>query len=276
MEAAVAADATTRRQTTFRVSTRTRRTSRLHRSHASKDAFKDRQKKQMSMAARVAENATRAREKLQPFADARAPTYHLLKGVMFGSFVDLAIIFRIPICHPFYRPIIDIGGPEQVRFLLAVAEFDKDHNGIVDEDELIQYEKVADEMIANALTFSGNLAVVSALMLGLSHSVVRGRPVPIQASEYTIEYFGYESTDFLLWAAYMLDAVAEGAAFFTLCCSIFCRNSLSNVLPTREANITMLRVTKTLGCQSVGIMVMLWSFLLSSFPAVFLGHPDRG
>eukprot|EP00965_Chrysotila_dentata_P070335 2323793-Pleurochrysis_carterae.AAC.3 len=138
----------------------------------------------------VADGAVAAREWLMPFANMETPRYTMRDAIVFGLFVDWAIALNLPVGSDFHRYIIRSGGMEQLRFLLVVAQFDIDANGKIDDMEFELYEKHADESINEAVTFSSNLAVVGALMLGLTHYITLGRPSPYVLSPASKDLFG--------------------------------------------------------------------------------------
>ena len=67
-----------------------------------------------------------------------------------------------------------------MRLLLALARFDEDGDGCISELELAKFEKLSEEIISDGNAMCGNLALVSALLVGLSHNVTVGRPVPLE------------------------------------------------------------------------------------------------
>lgn len=209
----------------------------------------------------IASNATFARKVLQEFASIPRPIYQPIDAVLYGTFIDWLVLFRCPVGPPLTRAIVKHGGAEQLRFLFCVATFDKDRNGKIDDDEWDSYERIGDGLIADSTSMCGNLAVVGALLLGLTHLVTIGRPTPYVIATDTADAFG---GDYMLWVAYSLNTCSECGAFFTLCMAVLTRISLTNVLPSRELKIDFLRGTNALGTLGVSLMVTLWCFLLAS------------
>ena len=77
--------------------------------------------------------------------------YRLVDAICFGSFVDFCIIIRCaPFAGPLTRAVVKHGGPEQLRFLLCLAQFDKDGDGDIDDAEWANYEKLSDALPAAA------------------------------------------------------------------------------------------------------------------------------
>lgn len=223
----------------------------------------------------VVESSSDAHEVLDEFAHIPKPEWEPSKAVLYGCTIDWLIVLQADRWLPlddFTRSIIACGGAEQMRFLLALAQFDRDGNGVIDDDELKQYEKLADTLIADSVTLCGNLALVSTLLLGMTHLVSVGRPDPLRLSEASRAYFG----GWLLTAAYSSTVLCECCAFFVLCCALITRNCLTNVLPTRELKIDMLRTTNALGMQSVVTVIMLWTFLFANGFLFLVASPANG
>lgn len=213
---------------------------------------------------------------LSVLAKAPRPVYKLWHAVLYGSFIDLAILVGCPIGSPLTRCLIRYGGPENLRFLLSLARFDSDGDGSIDEHEFAAYEKAADTLINDSVTMCGNLALVSALLLGLTHQVTIGRPAPFVISSESRQYFGDTAADGVMWASYALNIMAEGLAFFTICLAVITRNALTNILPTRELRIDMLRTSNALGRQAISLLLTLWCFLLSCMLLPLAASPTLG
>ena len=271
-----------------------------------------RQRKQMDTRSHVAQSAKSAREWLMPFVERDAPKYSLSKGqalavssvqlfprhycllsrlslrnpqcrvllraaMIFGTMLDFAIFSHLPIfCNDeWHQHVVRSGGPEQMRFLLSVAKFDEDGNGSLDDHEWAQYEMLSDSLINEAVTFSGNLAIVGALMLGLTHQLTIGRPGTYELSDDTETEWG-RGVDWLAWLAYGFNCASEGFAFFTLAMAVITRSCVTNVLPSRESKIAMLRMTNALGYQSVAMMLALWCFILTVTLGTIVASPTMG
>jgi len=240
----------------------------------------ERQTHATSSRALVAQSAQEARDWLMPFAETEAPRFSLLKAMLYGTLIDVGIVIQTrPLCGVgggWYSYIVRSGGSEQIRFLLAVAQFDQNGNGTIDDDEWLAYEGLADVLVSDAFTFSGNLSLVAALMLSLTHLITMGRPVPFMLSAATEDYLGVADSQWLLWTAYAANAVSECCAFFTLCIAVITRSCITNVLPSRESKIAMLRMTNALGLQAVGMLLTLWSFFVASAFGVLVASPTIG
>ena len=223
----------------------------------------------------VSQGAIEARAVLAELARAPRPVYKLWQAVVYGSFIDMAILVGCPIGSPLTRGIIRYGGPENLRFLLSLARFDSDGDGSIDDREFAAYEKAADALIADSITMCGNLALVSALLLGLTHQVTIGRPVPFVISSESREFFG-DGADVVVWVSYAFNLMAEGLAFFTISLAVIARNALTNILPTRELRIDMLRTSNALGRQAISLLLTLWCFLISCMLMPLAASPTMG
>lgn len=98
-------------------------------------AVRRRLKRQLSQRSLVAETATEAYAFLEEFATIPKPEWARWKGSLYGSFIDMLIVTRLPVGDRFTRAIVSCGGPEQMRFMLALAQFDADGNGQIDDSE---------------------------------------------------------------------------------------------------------------------------------------------
>ena len=211
----------------------------------------------------VADGAVTSSAALKELAAVPRPVYTQWKAVLYGSFIDVAIMLRMPFGGPLCRQMVKHGGPENIRFLLTLASFDTDGDGSIDNAELAAYEKSADTLINDSVAMCGNLALVSALLLGLTHQTTVGRPIPFSMAADAAAFVGPANSGWLLWVAYGFNLIAEGLAFFTICQAVITRNALTNILPTRELRIDMLRTTNALGKQAVSMLLTLWAFLAS-------------
>ncbi len=168
--------------------------------------------------------------------------------------------------------VIRHGGPEQLRFLYCVATFDANHDGTIDDREWELYEKQGDLLISDSVAMCSNMGIVGALLLGLTHLITMGRPTAYVLSEQSSEVF----ETWLLWLAYSFNAASECGAFFTLCIAVITRNNLTNILPTRELKVDMLRSSNALGIMGVSLMITLWCFLLSAIFGTLVASPREG
>ena len=185
-----------------------------------KAAMKSRLSRQITMKSLVSDSAVQARVALRQFASYPRPRYTRWRSILYGSFIDWAICLRLPLGDNVFGFIAKRGGPEQVRLLLTFARFDEDGDGTISDEEFAHFLQASDEIIADANAMCGNLAVVSALLLGLSHNVTVGRPVPLAYAPDVETQYG----EWLLWVVYALNLCAESGAFFTMCLAIITRN----------------------------------------------------
>lgn len=220
----------------------------------------------------VSDSAVQARVALRQFASYPRPRYTRWRSILYGSFIDWAICLRLPLGDNVFGFIAKRGGPEQVRLLLTLARFDEDGDGTISDEEFAHFLQASDEIIADANAMCGNLAVVSALLLGLSHNVTVGRPVPLAYAPDVETQYG----EWLLWVVYALNLCAESGAFFTMCLAIITRNCVTNIIPTPQHKVDFLRTTNALGHLGIGILVSLWCFLLSTTAETLTTSPHLG
>lgn len=240
---------------------------------AAKTSLRERLQRADSHRSLIAANAKFARSVLDEFASIHRPVWKQRDAILFGALIDFAVLFRLPMGGPLTRAIVKHGGCEQLRFLFCVATFDADANGQIDDEEWRKYVIFGDNLIADSVAMCGNLAVVGALLLGLTHLITMGRPVAYEVSAASESALGGE---WVLWCAYTFNTTSECAAFFTLCISVMTRTNLTNVLPTRELKIDMLRSSNALGVMGVSLMLTLWSFLLSMLFGTLVPSPTIG
>lgn len=247
-------------------------TVRLVNNEKTKDDLRARLQRSDSRRTLIANNAAFARTVLEEFAGISRPKYSLCAAIVFGSVVDIFVLLRWPVGNPLMKAIIRLGGPEQLRFLFCVATFDANRDGKIDDEEWARYEKLGDMLISDSVQMCGNIGIVGALLLGQTHLITMGRPVPFELSVESADEYG----EWLLWLAYSFNAASECAAFFTVCIAVITRNNLTNILPTRELKIDMLRSSNALGIMGVSLMLTLWFFLLSSISGTLVASPDEG
>ena len=200
------------------------------------------------------------------------PKYKRWRAILYGSFIDWAILLRLPLGDNIFGCIARHRGPEQIRLLLVLALFDADGDGGISEIELEKFDNLSDEIISDGKHTCVNLSIVSVMLLGLLHNVTIGRPVALAFGTGAEEQYG----GWLLWLAYGLNLSGESGAFFTMCLSIITRNYLTNVLPTRYDRVDFLRTTNALGCMGSSMLITLWCFLLSSIVLALTTNPTLG
>ena len=237
-----------------------------------KAAMRRRLSRDFTMKSLVSDSAVQARVALRQFGSYPRPRYTRWRAILYGSFIDWAICLRLPLGDNVIGFIAKRGGPEQVRLLLTLASFDEDCDGSISDEELLGFYKLSDEIISDGNAMCGNLAVVAALLVGLSHNVTVGRPVPLAYAPGVEEQYG----DGLLWLVYAFNLCAEAGAFFTMCMAIIARNCLTNILPTRHHKVDFLRTTNALGNLGIGMQISLWFFLLTAITHTLCTSPRLG
>ena len=200
------------------------------------------------------------------------PTYKRWWAILYGSFIDWAILLRVPLGDNIFGCIARHRGPEQIRLLLVLALFDAEGDGEISEIELEKFDHLSDQIISDGKDTCVNLSIVSVILLGLLHNVTIGRPVAFAFGAGAEEQYG----SWLLWLAYGLNLSGESGAFFTMCLSIITRNYLTNVLPTRHDKVDFLRTTNALGCMGSSMLITMWCFLLSSIFLALTTNPTLG
>ena len=177
---------------------------------------------------------------------------------MYGSFIDWAILLRVPLGDNIFGCIARHRGREQIRLLMVLALFNTDGDGEIGEIELEGLEKfdhLSDEIISDGKHTCVNLSIVSMMLLGLLHNVTI-----VREARGVCTWGGAEEQHggWLLWIAYGLNLSGESGAFFTMCLSIITRDYLTNVLPTRHHKVDFLRTTNALGCMGGSMLITMW------------------
>ena len=119
-------------------------------------------------------------------------------------------------------------GQVGIQLLIAIAKFDIDGDGRIDEKEFAISRAQGERAVANAVQACTNFAIISALLFGASHNTNIGRPKPYEAGHDEHK----EETLILMWVLYGLNVIAEALALSTIICSIFIRQLVSNALPS--------------------------------------------
>lgn len=225
-----------------------------------------------TMRKRLAQRAHDARVKLRPLAKCPTPERSPARDCV-NSYV-MVWCWR-PCVSPCMEAVAarvkELGGPAEVRFLLSAAKVDMSGHGEVDHLELQLYESEGEVYLQGVRTMCDNAAVVCSLMLGLTHLVTIGRPVPFQlANEATYPHGwhdeSYVSADVLqalLWVAYACNVASEAAALGTLVLAFATRSILLTILPTLEAKVEWISQIKPMLLQTRGINLVFITFSLS-------------
>ena len=153
-----------------------------------------------------------ARQELGELADAPLPSR---RGVLAPTIYLAVSVLRVPLqltgltrlCSPFYAALVRLGGVERLYVLLTIARFDPDNFGNIDERKR---QAKGREMVQDAAATCSSMSVVSSLMIGLSHLQAIGRPDVWEASPESLEYYGEEAAEELLWAVHAVNALTEG------------------------------------------------------------------
>jgi len=214
--------------------------------------------------------AQTSREKLRAFAEAPAPPDTWFNVWCFGL---LFWMCRIPYGSQWVKSLMEIGGVESARLMMTVAGFDRNAAGIIEDDEWEIYQKNGEKLITDAVSSLANFAIVTALLVVLTHQNSIGRPAPWKASVDSIEYFSAETAERLTWTCFTCNIIAEGLALCVLCLSVTFRHLLTNVVPTLEGKLAMLEWTNILAtlywlaawdCCLIIVVVFLGALLASA------------
>ena len=96
---------------------------------------------------------------------------------------------------PFHAEMLRLGGPERISVLLIFARTDHDSSGEIDDQELVEYRRAGELLVANTSNQASTLGVVAALMLTATHLTTIGRPTPLAVSEDFTQAHGERASD---------------------------------------------------------------------------------
>lgn len=227
----------------------------------------------------VVDASTAARAELLPFVSTPLPTtVGLLQAFQFGlatfnlRFVFYLCPFLKRFLKPFTREMINLGGLERVQLLIVISRFDIDGDGDIDEQEFEISRKEGEKAIANAIAGCQNFAIISALLFGATHLANIGRPVPFKADPASVDEFGEDKMDIVLWVIYCLNVLAETLALSIMITSIFIRQLVSNALPSVISKLAFLSETNILSNMATlvtwELASIVWVVTLTGFTAV--------
>ena len=241
--------------------------------------FGGRKVKAVGTLSEVIEASVAARTELLPFVRSELPAHGgLINSFQFGlatfnlRFVFVLFPFLKCLLKPFTREMVNLGGLERVQLLIVIARFDIDGDGDIDEAEFEISRKEGEKAIANAIAGCQNFAIISALLFGATHLANIGRPVPFKADQASVDEFGEQEMDIVMWVIYVLNVVAETLALSIMITSIFIRQLVSNALPSVISKLAFLSDTNILSNMATLVTWMLaaivWVVTLGGFPAV--------
>lgn len=227
----------------------------------------------------VVEASKSARAELLPFVQSEIPaSLNLFNAFQFGlATFNLRFVFKLcpflkRLLNPFTREMVNLGGLERVQLLLVISRFDIDGDGDIDEQEFEISRKEGEKAIANAIAGCQNFAIISALLFGATHLANIGRPVPFKADQASVDEFGEDTMDIILWVIYCLNVLSETLALSIMITSIFIRQLVSNALPSVISKLAFLSETNILSNMATLVTWMLaaivWVVTLGGFPAV--------
>ena len=241
--------------------------------------FGSRKVKAVGTLSEVIDASVAARTELLPFVRTELPVHGgLINAFQFGlatfnlRFVFVLFPFLKRLLKPFTREMINLGGLERVQLLIVIARFDIDGDGDIDEAEFEISRKEGEKAITNAIAGCQNFAIISALLFGATHLANIGRPVPFKADQSSVDEFGEQEMDIVMWVIYVLNVVAETLALSIMITSIFIRQLVSNALPSVISKLAFLSDTNILSNMATLVTWMLaaivWVVTLGGFPAV--------
>lgn len=210
-----------------------------------------------------------ARRQLQPFANAPRPTGRCCTSSAWfhALFIIAQPLFGVVLRDKgFYATLARAGGESRVRMLLKVALFDANEDGDIDEEELVNYERLANELVEVANATLQNFSVVGSLLFGATFLAVIGRPTPWEPSPESINLFGDHLSFTFMWIAYGLSCLMTVFTLTSIIYSVGSRYMLMYILATLESKLCLLCELNPVAVVSrLFIMVVLLLFLLLAF-----------
>jgi hypothetical protein len=94
----------------------------------------------------------------------------------------------------YWRAWARLGGEARIANMIIIARFDADNSGSIDDQEISDYHKFGEALVANHVNTFQNFAVVFTLLIGAAHQTVVGRPAPWSAPAPFVDRFGQDAT----------------------------------------------------------------------------------
>ena len=127
----------------------------------------------------------------------------------------------------FWREYARLGAESRIQMLLTIARFDADCSGDISAQELADYHKFGEALVASSVAAFQNFGVIFTLLIGATHQTTISRPSPYSASALSVELFGADAAEGILVAAYALNVLIE----------VMCARALTvPALPTASAH----------------------------------------
>ena len=166
-----------------------------------------------------------------------------------------------------------LGGPSGVLTLLTIARIDTDGTGDIDEAEhvrrestlcrcgrlsrgrrrptrcadacrscvalgrLKEFDRVAQKLILDTCDALQTSAVVASLLFGATFQSVIGRPTFMVASEATVERWGDDAAEAIMWVAYATMMLISVLCLIVIFYAFGSRMELQNVLPSVQSRL---------------------------------------
>ena len=227
----------------------------------------------------VMQQAAAARSELKVFADTEVPKKSCFRSAKFGFLVINVrpVVQWLPmeyISLPFTASIIHMGGLERVHLLLAIARFDINGDGMIDDAEYDLARMQGEKFVGNAVNGCANFAIISALLFGATHLSTIGRPRPFTASEESIADFGEDTTTQVMWVLYTLNVLAQSLALGIIVTSIYSRQLLCNTLPSVMSKMVFLAETNLLSNMGAACTWMIASLVYVVVLGGFISVPS--
>lgn len=219
-------------------------------------------------------NCNEARKELVAYTQVEVPAVNAWSTLKIFLVYHMRPAFALfPCCtaclSPFHAELTRLGGPERISVLVTFARFDGDSNGEVDGQELVEYQRLGEALVASTSNQCSTLGVVAALLMTATHMTTVGRPIPLASSEAFTKAHGEDAAEAMLWVAYALNATTEMMAAVVLVVTIYTRLLLANILPSLGPKLAFLARSNVNGDIVLGCTYMI-VFLLSSISAASL------
>ena len=227
----------------------------------------------------ITQLAAAARAELKKFANTEVPKKSRYRAAKFGMLVVnlRPVVQWLPqryISVPFTGAIIHIGGLERVHLLLAIARFDINGDGMIDNAEYELARQQGEKFVSNAVGGCANFAIISALLFGATHLSTIGRPKPFAASDEAVAKFGEATSTQVMWVVYTLNVLAQSLALGIIVLSIYSRQLLCNTLPSVMSKMAFLAETNLLSNMGAACTWMIASLVYVIVLGGFISVPS--
>ena len=220
-----------------------------------------------------------AQEQLRPFCRVSTP----------ASYPGCSWVYVLHVCvrplverfapsrwDGFYVELARLGGPSGVLTLLTIARIDSDGTGTIDETELKAFDTVATKLILDTCDALQTCALGASLLFGTCFQSIIGRPTFMEGSPASIEAFGEDGVEIMLWLSYSTMTLISVLCLSVIAYALQSRMELQNVLPSTQARLFFLCEVNPMNLVTALFTNALLLFVVLIVIGGLLASPTRG